>query len=198
MGLLTYSCMIIPFFWSWSIIFFSFVFSSVTCWSFWFIMVLLLDFRIERSLILFFMFDIWSSSYLMNSFFLLDSFWRSWLLSVAFFLTNSSSLSLSVRVWIWTWNLVIFYPFLSIFYLALHSIYCCFLSHSLFRSSKASLTYSKSLFFSVSYSWISLLWSISSSTLCCKASFWYKLFSSYLFTFLISLFKFMLSYYFYS
>lgn len=111
-GLLLYYYTNIFFFvWRFSISFFNFVFSSFNCCNFWFIMVLLLDFKIERSLTLFFNPPICSSNYFIDYCFLSTSLWSYWFLSVNFFLNISSSFSLSFKLCICAWYWVILYPF---------------------------------------------------------------------------------------
>lgn len=132
--------------------FFNFVFSYISWLNFWFIIVLLLDFKMERSLMRFFIVLICYSRSLMTSFRLANSFYNSLFLSVIFFRRISSYLSLSFSPWICTSYFVIFYPFFSKFYFVWDSISCLCLSHSLFFSSKFYLIYSYCLNFSSSYS----------------------------------------------
>ena len=134
-----YSLGFLPF--STSIYFFNLLFSSSTFWIFWFKMVLLEDFKIDRSLTLFLNWVICSSNEFVIYLYLTISFSIYLFFSTVFFLNASYSLSLSWRFWIWVWFLTIFYAFLSRWSLEFISNYCRSLSHSFFFSSKFYLTY---------------------------------------------------------
>jgi hypothetical protein len=99
-------------------------------------MVLLLDLRMDRSLIRFFWAWICYSSSRMVSLRLLNYFYSYLFLSITFFSRFYYSFSLSPRFWVWIWYFVIFSPFFSRFYFVWLSSSCFIRSHSFFRSSK--------------------------------------------------------------
>lgn len=173
-GLLLSSWTMIPFlFCNISKSFLSLEFYSVSWLSFWFIIVLLLDLRIDKSLMRFLSAPICSSRSFAASAFLFSSFSSYLFLSTNFFLMFYSSLSLSERFCIWTWCFVIFSPFRSRFSLVCDSNSCFSLSHSLFLSSKLSLIYSYCLVFSSNYSSISSFSSFKFCRFFCKTLWFY-------------------------